>query len=193
MSLTYEFALTKLSERLSNGPLEHCKRSADMAALLATVYGVDVDKARIAGLLHDWDRELSGEELLEAERARGEEIEPAEELSPYLLHARLGALSVSRALPGIDADVLRAIERHTLGDPHMTELDMIVYIADTIEPGRPDPGLADIREAIGNVSLNDLFAHAYAFSLQRVLKQRKAIHPATISVWNSVVARKDNA
>ena len=40
----------------------------------------------------------------------------------------------------------------------MTPLDMVVYLADMIEPNRDYPGVQDLRDAVGAVSLSELFA-----------------------------------
>jgi len=56
-----------------------------------------------------------------------------------VVHAFLGA-KVARQDFGIeDKMVLDAIEFHTTARPNMTELDMIVYVADKTEKSRPFP------------------------------------------------------
>ncbi len=48
-----------LAARLSDAAFAHSVRTAETAENLAAVYGVDPELARVAGLLHDWDREAS--------------------------------------------------------------------------------------------------------------------------------------
>ena len=55
--VTYADALGAVETRLGHKAAKHCKRVATTAAALAVLYGVDADSARIAGVLHDWDRE----------------------------------------------------------------------------------------------------------------------------------------
>lgn len=189
MSVSYEQAYQALAERLSEGALAHSKGVADTAALLAGLYGVDGVKARIAGLLHDWHRELDDEMLLDEANDADLDVLEEELHSPRLLHARTGAADVEEAFPGIDDDIVAAIARHTVGSPDMTDLDKVVWIADTIEPGRDFEGVDDLREAVGTVSLDDLFALAYQRSVAFLVARRKRMHPLTVEVWNALVAR----
>lgn len=189
MSVTYEQALEALSERLSDDALAHSKGVADTAALLAGLYGVDGVKARIAGLLHDWHRELDDEELLEEAREADLHVLAEELHAPRLLHARTGAADVEGAFPCIDDEIVSAIARHTVGSPDMTDLDKVVWVADMIEPHRDFDGVDDLREAVGTVSLDDLFALAYQASVAYLVARRKRMHPATLEVWNALVAR----
>lgn len=189
MSVTYEMAEAALESRLSESAVEHCRRVAQTAAALASIYGVDPDDAALAGLLHDWDREIAAEGLLAAADASGIPTSSADKAVPYLLHAHTGASAVAREFPGISDEVVRAVAHHTVGSAEMTELDMVVYLADMIEPGRDYPGVDDLREAVGTVSLDDLFAKGYEQSVMHLLRSRKFIHPQTVAVWNALVAR----
>ena len=174
--------------RLSAAAAAHSVRVGDTAAALADRYGVDPDNARLAGLLHDWDRERNRTELLgDAERSH-EVVDPVEREVPYLLHARTGAEGVREAFPDMPAEVLDAIAKHTVGALKMSPLDMVVYLADMIEPSRDFPGVAELREAVGSVSLEALFADAYRQSVMYLVGARKHIHPETVAVWNTYVA-----
>lgn len=114
----------------------HCMRVARAADLLAQRHGVDAGKARLAGLLHDLARLYSPERLIAECEARGLSIDAAERAHPTLLHAKLGA-ALAREQFGIDdGEVLSAIEKHTTGAGEMSSLDCVVYLADSLEPGR---------------------------------------------------------
>lgn len=186
MSVSFEEARTALAERLSGEAYEHSLRVADTAAALAVIYQTDAEKARLAGLLHDWDRSVGRDELFESARERGIEIGEAETKVPYLLHAVTGAAGVAQALPAIDEGVLTAIERHTVGAPDMSDLDKVLYIADMIEPSRRYEGVDDLREAVGELSLDALFVRAYEHSLMHLIRSRRWIHPVTVEVWNRI-------
>jgi len=186
--VSYDDALAAITARLGKKAAKHCKRVSDSATALALVYGVDPDLARLAGLLHDWDREQTPEELLAAAHAAGIEITPADEAAPHLLHARTGAIAVASALPGLPAEVVTAIARHTVGATGMSALDMVVYLADMIESHRDYNGVEPLRAAVGAVSLAELFALGYQQSMRHLVDARKRIHPVTIDVWNEYVA-----
>lgn len=186
--MTYEAADALLGKRLSPSAAGHSRRVAETAVTLATRFGVDVALARLAGLLHDWDRERTPEQLFSAAADAGISVSDADTTVPYLLHARTGAAALRSALPGVPDEVVSAVERHTVGSSDMSELDKIVYVADMIEPGRDYPGVEALRELSETTSLAELFAAAYQQSILHLIGSRKRIHPDTVAVWNDLVA-----
>ena len=139
-------------------------------------------------MLHDWDREASHDELLDSARGEGLVLAPAEEAQPRLLHARTAAASLAREFPGLPAEVISAVARHTVGEAGMGDLDKVVYLADMLEPERDFEGAGELREAAGTMTLDELFARAYQHSLMYLVRERKLIHPDTVAVWNAHVA-----
>jgi predicted HD superfamily hydrolase involved in NAD metabolism len=186
--VSFDEALDAVRERLGKRGAAHCERVAVTAAGLAEAYGVDSELARLAGVLHDWDRDRSHGELVAAARDDGLEVAPIDEAVPYLLHARTGAAGIAEAFPGLPAQVVQAVARHTVGASDMTPLDEVVYLADMMEPSRDYPGVEDLRSAVGNVSLSELFAHGYQLSIMHLVRSRRRLHPETVTVWNSLVA-----
>jgi predicted HD superfamily hydrolase involved in NAD metabolism len=186
--IRYEDAVAAVDAHLGHKAAKHCKRVAETAAELATTYGVDPDAARLAGLLHDWDREVPRDELVLRARRFGIKVTDSEESSPYLLHARTGALAVKDAFPALPTEISCAISRHTVGSADMTPLDMVVYLADTIEPHRAYPGVDELRDAVGVVPLAELFALGYQLSMRNLIDTRRRIDPESVAVWNALVA-----
>jgi predicted HD superfamily hydrolase involved in NAD metabolism len=186
--VSFEAALAMVGSRLWPDAAEHCRLVADAAAELAAAYGVDVERARLAGLLHDWDRGQVPAALLAAANAHGIEVSDADLAGPHLLHARTGAHALRETFPDLDDEVLDAVSRHTLGAAEMTPLDMVVYIADMIEPSREYAGVDALRDAVGSASLRELFALSYQQSVSHLVAARKRIHPVTVDVWNEYVA-----
>jgi len=168
--------------------LGHCERVADTAARIAAAYAVDVAQARLAGLLHDWSKEAPAADLVATARRHNLPVTDADLAVPYLLHAPVGAVAVHEALPEIEDAVLRAIAAHTCGAREMNELDMVVYVADAIEPGRTHHGVKALRGAVGSVPLRELFARTYSASFQHLIEKRRCVHPVTTDVWNALVA-----
>ncbi len=188
MRPAYENVHDAVRVRLSPGAFTHCERVAETAAMLAERYGLDPDEARLAGILHDWNRELPAEELLAHARLLGIEITDADEAVPYLLHGPVAERELPGVFEGLGAAVLDAIGAHTYGRVPMAPLAMLIYIADVIEPAREHKGADSIRARVGEASLGRLFADAYAASLKHIVKRRRPIHPVTLQVWNQIVA-----
>jgi len=186
--VAYEDAERAVKARLGESAAAHSLRTAETAASLARTYGVDEDKARLGGLLHDWDRERKKRDLVGLARELGVEVTEADEAAPKLLHARTGAVGAARALPGLPDDVVQAISRHTVGAADMTDLDKVVYLADMMEPARDFPGVTELRAAAGVLTLDKLFALGYQQSICHLVTARKRLHPDTVAVWNAIVA-----
>lgn len=116
---------------------EHTLSVTYTAANLAAVHGVDVQKALVAGILHDCAKCLSHKKqmaLCVKNHVQLSELE-AEENSP-LIHAKAGSVLAKEEYGITDDDILNAICYHTTGRPQMSPLEKIIYIADYIEPGR---------------------------------------------------------
>jgi len=154
---------------------------------MATRYAIDSEKARIAGLLHDWDKCLSDEELFARTKEFDIELIEGIENMSALLHALTGAEAVRREFPELDDDIIQAIARHTAGAPDMSDLDMIIYVADMIEPLRSQGNLMPLRVIVGKVPLEALFLKSFEMSIEHLLRRHRFIHPASLEVWNAYV------
>ena len=183
----------ELAGRVSPRRLEHIRGVAATARRLARTYGVDERKAYAAGLLHDWDKGLDDAGIRQRVRDLGleEAIGPwVVENMPQVLHAPTAAADLGRRFPEIPADVLRAIERHTVAAEDMGPLDMVLYVADALEPGRQFGRIDELRAAEGAVDLEELFFLTYEYWVYLLLERRRMMHPDTRRIWNTYVARR---
>ncbi len=171
-----------MREHLSARSAAHCERTAATARELAVRYGVDADAAELAGLLHDWSRDETTDDLLAFAERTGLAVLPEEREHPYLLHARVAADQLRQAFPGISLPVLSAVAAHTVGAVPMTPLDEIVYIADAIEPARDYPGVEGLRASANTGPLDSAFAGAYRLSVAFVREKGAPLHPMTARV-----------
>lgn len=125
-----------LKKKLSPKRYEHTMGVAYTAACLAMRYGMDMEKAHLAGILHDCAKYLSSKEKLSACVRYGIPVSEYEQQNPELLHAKLGACFANELYGITDPEILSAITWHTTGCPDMSLLDKIVFIADYMEPNR---------------------------------------------------------
>lgn len=192
LSEIYDDARLKLEKRLTEYRLLHSISVAEISSLMANVYNVDPEYARVAGLLHDWDKNYSDEELVK--RAKEFDLVLPDNLQNFaaLLHAQTGACAVAREYPGLPKEIVQAISRHTSAATDMSDLDMITYIADMIEPLRSAPSLQPLRSLAGNAPLEELFIKCYQSTLEHLIRRRRYIHPYNIEVWNAYAAKERN-
>lgn len=179
-----EFLLEKVIKgRLTPVRFEHVLAVRDCALQLAGIHGGSIEEAGLAGLLHDYARDLPEEELLRIGEEEGLITCEVERQVPLLLHGPVGAHLVRREL-GIDnLQVLEAISVHTLGSPGMGHLAKLIYIADMVAEGRSFPGVEELRrKAFENLS--EALLLGFASTIRYCLERCRLIHPQTIAAWN---------
>ncbi len=181
-----------LKEKLAAKPkrFNHSLGVAQTAYDLALVYGVDPFDAYVAGLLHDWDKAVPMPELIE--RAKGFNIDLGVEYSLVepLLHGMVAAKELPALYPWLSSEILYAISVHTTGAAQMSALDMVLFVADGIEPGRKAvPAIESLRKHVGKVSLTQLFWESFSGGIVYVIETNRYLWPGTIDIYNSWVAR----
>ena len=167
-----------LEEHLSRERLAHSRRVADLAGELCAEHGLERRRGELAGLAHDWARELPPGELRELALRDGRGQSPLETRYPVLLHGRAGAEGLRGILGIADREILEAVACHVTGCPGMGLLAKIVFAADFLEPGRGFVPEA-VREEILSMDINrmtlrvleEVFAHLR-------LKRRPIARPA---------------
>ena len=144
--MTLEYIRDNLDGVLKKSRFQHSIGVEEVACDLAAIYGYDVEKAGLAGLLHDCAKNLSDQQLLDNCKENNIAVSEMEERFPYLLHGKVGAVLAESKYEVKDEEILDSIRYHTTGRPNMTLLDKIIFTADYIEPYRePLPRIEDIR------------------------------------------------
>lgn len=181
-----------LDETLSAGRVAHILRVADTARQLAEQHGVEGDRAYLAALLHDLAREVPGKKLLEACKEREVAIFEIDELNPLpRLHGTLASLWAQERFGVEDPEILAAISSHTLGRVGMSPLEMVVFLSDYTEPGRPDHnGLEEVRAAAPeDLALATRLAMDY--TIRYLVDKRRSLHPQMVEARNWILAHAD--
>lgn len=169
----------KVKRCLDRERYEHTMGVMHTAGCLAMRYEEDMEKAIIAGLLHDCAKTISNDEKLKLCKKYHLDISPVEARNPGLLHAKLGAFISWKKYHIEDRSIIQAIAAHTTGRPNMTLLDKIIYIADYIEPGRDEaPNLPDVR-ALAFIDLDACLYRILEDSLTYLKEKGVAIDPMT--------------
>ena len=126
----------KIRKELDEDRYRHTLGVMYTAASLAMCYGADLEKAQTAGLLHDCAKCIPNDRKLRLCEKYGIEMNAVEHAAPSLLHAKLGAYLAAERYEINDQEILDAIRWHTTGNPGMTLLEKIIFLADYIEPMR---------------------------------------------------------
>lgn len=153
------------------------------AASLAMCHGADMEKARVAGLLHDCAKCIPNHKKLKLCEQYHIHVSETEKNAPYLLHAPLGASIAKDKYDVADQEILSAITWHTTGRPGMSLLDKIIYIADFIEPMRcKASNLPEVRR----LAFDDLDMAVYVTLRDTLhyLKNSSSLDKRTIEAYN---------
>ncbi|MBX6351505.1 MAG: bis(5'-nucleosyl)-tetraphosphatase (symmetrical) YqeK [Clostridia bacterium] len=164
---------------------EHCLRTSKFAGELARRFDVEVDKAERAGLLHDFCKEWPIPTQLAAARRLGLWTREFE-AQPKVLHGPLAARVLPEELGEADPAVLSAVARHTTGAPGMSRLDMVVYLADMLEPARDFPGADELRASLGG-RLETAMLRALEHTLHHLIDRGAWIHPDALLARNDLL------
>lgn len=121
---------------------------------MCSLYGGEASKAEIAGICHDYARELSSDELFQLAFLEYR-IEPWERERPILLHGKVGAICMKRDMGVTDETIIEAVRAHVTGEPGMGHIAKIIFIADYLEPGRKHID-TDLRNKIGVEDIDTL-------------------------------------
>ncbi|MBQ2010799.1 MAG: bis(5'-nucleosyl)-tetraphosphatase (symmetrical) YqeK [Selenomonadaceae bacterium] len=191
--MTYEEMQAKLKSRLKPGRYVHSLGVAETAVFLAERFQADVEKARIAGLLHDCARQYPNEQLIAEAVRRGIRIGQVERAMPLLLHAYIGASLIREEYGVDDEEIARAVYRHTVGGSNMTVLDKIIYFADMIEPGRAYPEVEELRRLSREAELDEMVLEGLTQSIIFVAAKGHLLHPDTIAARNDILLKKISA
>ena len=180
----------RLQARVKPSRYRHSLGVSQTAEQLARIYGADRDAAAVAGLLHDWDKALTLPEVAKKAKRLKLADKSVRRDMPGVLHSFTAAATLRDEFPDLSDAVLQAIARHTCGAVDMTDLDMIVFVADIIEPGRTFPDIAELRAMVGRVSLEELFYETYKANLIYLLGANLCVYPDSLKVHNAYALRR---
>ncbi|BAU05078.1 bis(5'-nucleosyl)-tetraphosphatase (symmetrical) YqeK [Fischerella sp. NIES-3754] len=176
--------LAWLAENVPSSRINHILRVEQMAVELAQHYQLDREKAATAGLMHDLAKYFPSKKLLQMAELAGLEIDEVMVASPHLLHADVSAI-VARETFGVqDEEVLQAIANHTLGRPGMSPLSCIVFLADTLEPGRGDSAELQALRKTSFANLERAVWLTCDYTFKFLLESPSLIHPRAIATRN---------
>lgn len=130
--------------------LAHVRDVARESEALAQRFGVDPKPCVLAALCHDLAGVLRPEDMLSMARMMGFWLDPSEELYPFLLHQRFGAILARERLGIDDPVILSAIACHSTLKPKASPTDQIVFLADKLawDQESTPPYEAAVREAL---------------------------------------------
>jgi len=168
--------------RLGEKRRAHVERVSGLLAEWADELGLPEAEAvrwRAAGRLHDALKDAPASEL---RAAAGEDDWP-----DPLLHGPAAAGCLARS--GVtDEPFLLAIAYHSVGHPSFDDLGVHLYLADYLEPGRPDAGHRDALRARMPGDPEKVLPRVIRRRIERQLATGQTILLPAVGFWNRAVA-----
>lgn len=177
----------KLKDCLTEERYLHSIGTMEKAVELAKRFNLDVEKAQVAGLLHDCAKCISKEELDLVK----DSFEECEKISEKTWHAPVGALIAKRDYGVTDDEILSAIRWHTIGKKNMSDFEKIIFIADKIETKTRDQKFREkIEKALNKTNnLDAALLKSFKITIKSLLKRKLPICFQTVDVYNSLLEK----
>ena len=177
-----------IKARLDQERFRHSLGVAKTAQELAERNGVDTETAFLAGILHDYGKNIEPKELIKIAEKQRLIIDIVEKENPFLLHGPVGAYLIEVELGVSDPQIFEAVYYHTTGKPNMGKLAQIIYIADLIEPNRKFPQVEELRQ-LTYENLSEGLLTGLTWTLQYLLEKKQPIHLLSVQTRNWLLNR----
>ncbi|MDR0298861.1 MAG: bis(5'-nucleosyl)-tetraphosphatase (symmetrical) YqeK [Streptococcaceae bacterium] len=190
MGMSRAELLEKIQTMVKPARFEHMLGVEKAAVELAKRYMGNIYSASLAGLLHDYAKEVSDTDFIKLIETY--QLDPdLKNWGNAVWHGKVGFLKVKEDLGLDNAEILRAIQVHTVGAREMALLDKIIYVADYIEDGRDFLGVDEARE-LAKVSLDKAVAYETRETVKYLAARNLPIYPDTIATYNAYIKVLNN-
>lgn len=164
-----------------------------MSVILANRWNVPVSLCHLSGLLHD----LAKPYPLSVQREKLDEctvlpVSEDDRLFPAVWHGIVAAQE-AHDLYGVDSrDVLEAVAYHSTGARDLSDVGLVLYIADYIEPSRSWEGVEEFRQEVLAADLHEAAGKVASRKICRLGEKGRPAHPRTqeMAEWLTSFARK---
>ncbi len=184
--MDYEEYEREVKSHLTEKRFYHSQCVAQEAARLAQRYGADVEKARLAGILHDIMKDTPPEEQLKILTDSGIILTNTQQRNRKLWHALCGAAYIRQKLGVTDPEIVNAVACHTSGKGDMTLLEKVLFVADYISADRTYPGVEEMRLAADR-SLEEAMVEGIRFTVDELMGQGLPVAAESIEAYNDAI------
>ena len=183
---TYDEIRADLKKLLSAERFTHCEGVAEECERLAKIFGADIEKCRLAGILHDCAKELTKKQYMWM--GFDADFDEGYDAVRVLLHANAGAVLAKERYGVKDEEILEAIRCHITGKPEMGIISQILFLADYTEKGRKGECFDIVREKLEKGSLYEaILAECDNALMYNLKKDKLLICTQTVKTRNWIV------
>lgn len=181
----------QLQSKLDPMRYEHSVSVSYTCIALAMRYGYDLEKAELAGLMHDCAKRFSDNVLITKCEKHGIALTEAERNAPAVIHAKYGAWMAEHKYGIQDEEILSAIRCHTTGKPEMSLLDKILYISDYIEPRRDKASNLNEMRYLAFQNLDRTMYEILTGTLKYLKSKNANVDPMTMQAYDYYRSEED--
>ncbi len=178
-----------LKNMLSEYRYNHSIGVMNKAIELAKIYGVDEDKAALAGLTHDIAKEIPEEESFRIVKENSIVLDQIQKNNKRLIHGVVGALIVKEKY-GFDEQIQNAIKYHTQTHYDMDLLAKIIYVADKIEETRKPSERIEGWRQLANEDIDQAIISIINYVTEKLIEENCLIHTEMIDTRNKLLMNK---
>ncbi|MCL2400498.1 MAG: nicotinate-nucleotide adenylyltransferase, partial [Defluviitaleaceae bacterium] len=191
--LNFESLHQAVADKLSEKRYRHTLGVIETAVILAYLHNVNLKKAYLAALLHDYAKEFSEEEKRSLCKEFAITLDTVQNQNIGLMHGQLGSEFAGRIFGIDDTEILEAIRHHTTGRAGMGKLEQIIKIADNTEPNRENyPRLEAIRAmSVSNIEMATIAA--IRRDIQYTKEKGHNIHPMGMEALEYLIKQLEAA
>jgi nicotinate-nucleotide adenylyltransferase len=168
-----------LRSALSEKRLLHSLLVSATARRLARIHGLDEDQCALAGLIHDCAKCMPLQTLQRVAKEHRLLVDKETLASENMLHGPVGTVLAETEYGVRDPNILSAIRCHTTGRVGMLPTDMVLYLADKIEPSRRYYPTLEVVRNLAEKSLVEATLRSLHSTQLYVAQQRTTLHPTT--------------
>lgn len=177
-----------VKEKISEKRFYHSRCVAKRCMELASRYDININKAKLVGIVHDMAKELSKEEKIKYAEEKGLQIDEAEYAHPNLLHGKIAG-DMAKKMFGFSDDMVQAIAFHTTGKANMSMLDKILYVADATGDDRSWEDVKHVKD-LADKNIDEAVMYLFNMEIKDRVEKNKIIHANTIFGRNYMLLHK---
>ncbi len=173
---------------ISKNRLAHCDRVVETVQRLCTRWGLDPAPLILAAFTHDIAKDLTPADFAARQIDLPAAVIEGYGIYPRVFHAFAGPSLITKLWAITDEAVLSPVRYHTTGRAAMSPGEKVLFVADAIEPGRSYawvPGVTSLAE----LDLNAACFALTVLSIGHLVRERRAIHPATVDCYNDTMSQ----
>ena len=187
--MTYNDYVNIIKPMMGERRFKHSVNVSIEAMRLAEKYGADVDKAAVAGILHDITKEVDFQKQLQIIESGDIILSDVEKSTNKLWHAISGSVYIQTELGITDTDIINAVRYHTTARAGMSKLEKVIFLADFTSAERDYPDVDVIRKK-ADISLEEGMLYGIEFTLKSLLNRNGMLSIDAVDAYNEILLNR---